>query len=112
MSDCFGGRARVHPDLQTRRTDSGVGISDARLESLFREFEQVSTVDGDNQTLSAPTVGLGLAVVARIVRNLGGQLRVESKEHEGTKFTFVLPFCLPSVVSSPICSDRRSMPTH
>ncbi|KAL8281241.1 hypothetical protein RQP46_006275 [Phenoliferia psychrophenolica] len=78
-------------------TDTGVGISEARLESLFREFEQVSTADVSELAVLAPTVGLGLAVVARIVRNLGGQLRVDSKVDEGTKFTFVLPFRLPSI---------------
>lgn len=45
---------------------------------------------------SRSALGLGLAVVARIVRNLGGQLRVESKEGAGSKFTFVIPFRLPS----------------
>lgn len=78
-------------------TDTGTGISDARLESIFREFEQVSTVGDDQQgTPERSTLGLGLAVVARIVRNLGGQLRVESKLESGSKFTFVLPFRLPS----------------
>lgn len=79
-------------------TDTGVGISEARLEAMFREFEQVSTT-GDEIGQVEPqgaTVGLGLAVVARIIRNLGGQLRVESKLGEGSKFTFVLPFRLPS----------------
>ncbi|SCV69208.1 BQ2448_2228 [Microbotryum intermedium] len=84
--------------------DTGTGISESRLESLFREFEQVSTV-GDEQgrevTTSAGTVGLGLAVVARIIRNLGGQLRVESKEGEGSKFMAIIPFQLPPQPISP-----------
>lgn len=73
-------------------------MSDSKLETLFREFEQVSTV-GDVAIPDAakPTVGLGLAVVARIVRTMGGQLRVESKVGQGSKFTFVLPFILPSL---------------
>ncbi|KAK4704613.1 hypothetical protein P7C70_g1590, partial [Phenoliferia sp. Uapishka_3] len=78
-------------------TDTGVGISDQRLESLFREFEQVITVESDVQSTLTPTVGLGLAVVARIVRNLGGQLMVESKENEGSKFTCSIPFRLPTL---------------
>jgi hypothetical protein len=79
-------------------TDTGAGISEARLESMFREFEQVSTTGEEIGQVEAQgaTVGLGLAVVARIIRNLGGQLRVESKLGEGSKFTFVLPFRLPS----------------
>ncbi|BGP50676.1 hypothetical protein JCM10450v2_006601 [Rhodotorula kratochvilovae] len=79
-------------------TDTGHGISERKLENLFRQFEQISTIgdkqrDDDAETEQA--VGLGLAVVARIVRNLDGQLQVESKEGKGSKFTFIFPFRLP-----------------
>ncbi|KAK4052641.1 hypothetical protein OIO90_004269 [Microbotryomycetes sp. JL221] len=76
-------------------TDTGVGMSEAKLESIFREFEQVSATSDDTER-SESAVGLGLALVARIIRNLGGQLRVESNLGQGSKFTFVLPFRLPS----------------
>lgn len=78
-------------------SDTGSGISDARLESIFRELEQVSTVGDDDQNGDAPTaaVGLGLATVARIVRTLGGQLRVESTVGVGSKFSLLVPFRLP-----------------
>lgn len=36
--------------------------------------------------------GLGLAVVARIIEQLGGQLRVDSKSNEGSTFSFLIPF--------------------
>lgn len=39
--------------------------------------------------------GLGLAVVAHIIRQLGGQLRVDSKPGNGSRFSFILPFGLP-----------------
>lgn len=55
-------------------------------------------------TVSDFTAGLGLAVVARIVEQLGGQLRAESKEGEGTRFSFLIPFELApadSVSASP-----------
>ncbi|KAK4047468.1 hypothetical protein OIV83_005380 [Microbotryomycetes sp. JL201] len=78
-------------------TDTGSGISEEKLESIFREFEQVSTSDESQpEKEQGSVVGLGLAVVARIVRTLGGQLRVESKVGEGSKFTIILPFKLPS----------------
>ncbi|KAM0747420.1 hypothetical protein T439DRAFT_329151 [Meredithblackwellia eburnea MCA 4105] len=78
-------------------TDTGVGISEERLESLFREFSEVTSTEDGDRAVAGPTVGLGLALVARIVSNLEGQLRVESKEGEGSKFTLVLPFRLPSL---------------
>ena len=35
---------------------------------------------------------MGLAVVARIVEQLGGQLRVDSKPNEGSRFSVLIPF--------------------
>ncbi|KAF5362908.1 hypothetical protein D9758_007118 [Tetrapyrgos nigripes] len=69
--------------------DTGCGIPPVKLESIFREFEQVES--SEPKTTSEAGVGLGLAVVARIVEQLGGQLRVESKEGEGSRFSFLIP---------------------
>jgi CheY-like chemotaxis protein len=103
--------------------DSGVGMSNAKLDALFRDLEQVST-DGDdllgedsswrsgysstrdqNNALADSKngnriLGLGLAVVARIVRNMEGQLRLKSKEGEGSRFVVQLPFDLPDNAES------------
>jgi Histidine kinase-, DNA gyrase B-, and HSP90-like ATPase len=70
-------------------SDTGCGIEKSKLESIFREFERVES------TYTKPAddigVGLGLAVVARIVEQLGGQLRVDSTVNEGSKFSFLIP---------------------
>ncbi|BGP34373.1 hypothetical protein JCM10296v2_006192 [Rhodotorula toruloides] len=79
-------------------TDTGVGISEQKLENIFRQFENVATIgdkERDEMANTEQAVGLGLAVVARIVRNLDGQLQVESKVGKGSKFTFIFPFRLP-----------------
>jgi hypothetical protein len=44
------------------------------------------------KTGTAPGLGLGLAVVARSVKQLGGQLRVDSKVDQGSRFSFLIPF--------------------
>lgn len=62
---------------------------------MFRTFEQVESEDENAPARSTGNLGLGLAVVARIISQLGGQLRVESKVGYGSKFTFVLHFRLP-----------------
>jgi len=41
------------------------------------------------------TLGLGLAIVARIIRNMNGQLRLRSEEGKGTRFVIQFPFDLP-----------------
>ncbi|KAI0073479.1 hypothetical protein K474DRAFT_1603252 [Panus rudis PR-1116 ss-1] len=91
--------------------DTGCGIHPDKLESIFREFEQVDVPQPPNvptpQAQSPqpqPATGLGLAVVARIVEQLGGQLRVDSKVTEGSRFSFLLPFA----TQTPSISDRAS----
>jgi CheY-like chemotaxis protein len=86
--------------------DSGVGMSNEKLDALFRDLEQVtSDVDGlfDNTEESKTrfsdgkehsTLGLGLAMVARIVRNMDGQLRLKSEEGKGSRFVIQLPFLI------------------
>ena len=58
-----------------------------------------------------------MAVVARIVEQLGGQLRVDSKVNAGSRFSFLIPLALmldgSEVAQSPACStgsQARSRP--
>ncbi|KAK5995213.1 Cyanobacterial phytochrome B-like protein [Cladobotryum mycophilum] len=86
-------------------TDSGAGMNPKQLDALFRELEQVSTeepdpaLSPDHKTPEVRTLGLGLAVVARIVRNMDGQLRLKSLEGQGSRFVVQLPFQLPEETS-------------
>ncbi|KAI1387993.1 hsp90-like protein [Hypoxylon trugodes] len=82
--------------------DTGCGMSNEKLDNLFRDLEQVS-VDDDSTAIEdiekpdkGSTLGLGLAVVARIVRNMNGQLRLKSEEGKGSRFVIQIPFELPS----------------
>ncbi|KAJ5716150.1 hypothetical protein N7493_008061 [Penicillium malachiteum] len=88
--------------------DTGSGMSQEAVETLFCELEQVSNKEymqnppsyGDKSDLSAleteSVLGLGLALVARIVRNMDGQLSLKSKEGKGSCFRIRLKFPLPS----------------
>lgn len=88
--------------------DTGDGISPATVEQLFRELEQVTGEDdsesrgdnGENPSLEGAAqektvLGLGLALVARIVRNMHGQLTVRSEEGKGSRFQIALQFLIP-----------------
>ncbi|KAL7951615.1 hypothetical protein V8C42DRAFT_304633 [Trichoderma barbatum] len=83
--------------------DSGSGMTPLQMDGLFRDLEQVGTeelemrapFDEGEKTQELKTLGLGLAVVARTIRNAGGQLRLKSKEGEGSRFAIQLPFQLP-----------------
>ncbi|KAI1814241.1 hsp90-like protein [Poronia punctata] len=87
--------------------DTGCGMSNEKLENLFQDLEQVSSADLSlqnsadidatlNQAPRGRGLGLGLAVVARIVRNMDGQLRLKSEEGKGSRFVVQLPFELPT----------------
>lgn len=86
--------------------DTGVGMSPKKLDSLFRDLEQVlpdipvdSVFDPqeakDKSEQEQSTLGLGIAIVARIVRNMNGQLRLKSEEGTGSRFVIQLPFETP-----------------
>ncbi|KAF4605638.1 Light-sensor Protein kinase [Pleurotus pulmonarius] len=88
-------------------SDTGCGIAPEKLESMLREFEQVEI----EQPRSGAGLGLGLAVVARIVEQLGGQLRVDSKVDEGSRFSFLMPstFAGDGQATSSSGSSRSSL---
>ncbi|KIK69752.1 hypothetical protein GYMLUDRAFT_34142 [Collybiopsis luxurians FD-317 M1] len=100
-----GLRAPSSTAMEIVVADTGCGIAPVKLESIFREIEQVES--SEPKTSSEPGVGLGLAVVARIVEQLGGQLRVRSKVDEGSQFSFLLPLSL-SVTNSEVSEAGSS----
>jgi len=72
-----------------RVSDTGVGIGVSDRERVFKEFERAS---GDD----IPGAGLGLAIVRELSRVLGGQIRFDSHEGEGTSFEITFPLRLES----------------
>lgn len=69
--------------------DTGIGIPDDVLPSIFEEF--VRHTDPTQTTQSA---GLGLAIAQRLTRLMDGTIAVQSSLNEGTRFTVELPFSL------------------
>jgi hypothetical protein len=74
-----------------RVSDTGVGIGASDRERVFREFERATEED-------VPGAGLGLAIVRELTRVLGGQIRFDSYEGEGTTFEITLPLELGAPV--------------
>ena len=70
--------------------DNGIGMSPAFAEKLFKPFERerTSTVSGIQGT------GLGLSITKSIVDLMGGTIRTETKQGQGTEFILSLRFPL------------------
>jgi signal transduction histidine kinase/ActR/RegA family two-component response regulator len=93
------GQVRVEglrrPDsIAVRVIDSGRGIPPDEQERVFEEFYQIGNAERDRHK----GLGLGLAIVRRLVDLLGGSLRLESTPGRGSTFEVVLPI------------DRREVP--
>jgi len=70
--------------------DTGIGIPEDRLDTVFRRFTQVD----QSLTRKYEGTGLGLSIVEKIVGLMGGNVSVESELGKGSTFTINIP--LPS----------------
>jgi signal transduction histidine kinase len=86
------GTITVHWCCQRERdvisvTDQGIGIAREHQERIFGSFEQVHT--GDTRKYGG--TGLGLSISRSLVRMHGGDIWVESREGQGSTFSFSIP---------------------
>ncbi len=63
-------------------TDTGIGIEDSQLESIFESFTQGSSAPTDSGT------GLGLSISRNLVEMMDGHIHATSKKSEGSRFYF------------------------
>jgi PAS domain S-box-containing protein len=74
--------------IQFSVSDTGIGIPEDRLESIFDNFQQASS--GTARVYGG--TGLGLAIARQLIVAQGGKIWVKSKPGEGSTFSFVLTF--------------------
>lgn len=75
--------------------DTGIGIPQNRLQSLFKPFEQVDSSTTRNYGGS----GLGLSICKNLVDLMGGNIGILSTEDIGTNVWFTLPVKESTVVN-------------
>jgi len=67
-------------------SDTGPGIPAEFHQEVFDDFFRLPS--NENQE----GMGLGLAIVRRLVQGMGGKVWVESDPGAGCKFSFLIPF--------------------
>ncbi|MBI3349867.1 MAG: HAMP domain-containing protein [Burkholderiales bacterium] len=72
-----------HVLLRFEVQDTGVGIAEDQAERLFEPFEQAG-----NAEQRVGGTGLGLAISRQLVRMMGGEIRLESRPEQGSRFWF------------------------
>lgn len=71
--------------------DTGVGIPEKSLKNIFEEFNQAHSA-------AYGGTGLGLNLVQKMARFMGGAIAAESKEGKGSRFSLQLPFQVGTTV--------------
>lgn len=77
-----------HTDLEFKIQDSGIGIPEDKLESIFESFKQVN----EYESTGNQGTGLGLSIVKNLVEQLGGKIEVNSTHGKGSTFHFSIRF--------------------
>ena len=88
--------------------DKGIGMSREFQEKMFEPFSQESEAGSSR----FGGVGLGLAIVQKLVQRLGGQISVESEKGVGTRFEIILPYKYADKPVEDKTEEREEISLH
>ncbi|HEY2065475.1 MAG TPA: ATP-binding protein [Gemmatimonadaceae bacterium] len=84
--------------------DTGIGIPQGQLDSIFAPFVQVE----GGHTRQRDGTGLGLTISRRLARLMRGDVTVTSTPHQGSEFSVWLPAAAPN----PAGDESAASPVH
>ncbi|NUS61638.1 MAG: response regulator [Lysobacter sp.] len=96
-------RDASHARLRFDVVDTGIGIPEAIVPTLFQPFRQADA----STTRRFGGTGLGLSIVGHLASLMEGRVECESREGEGSRFSFVVPM---QIAKDP--DTQRGKPTH
>lgn len=88
--------------------DNGIGMSREFQEKMFEPFSQESEAGSSR----FGGVGLGLAIVQKLVQRLDGQISVESEKGVGTRFEIILPYKYADKPVEDKTEEREDISLH
>jgi CheY-like chemotaxis protein len=81
-------KAEGEIDLIMEFTDTGIGIDESKLDSIFEDFTQAEM----STTRKFGGTGLGLSIVKKLVELHNGTIELTSKKNQGTKIICRMPY--------------------
>lgn len=85
--------------------NTGKGISETDLKSIFDRYRVLGDLDGNNYTRMTSRNGLGLFICHSMVQSLHGTIEVKSEEGRFAEFTVRLPYLEPD--EDAVVPDRE-----
>lgn len=74
--------------LQVTVQDTGIGIGEEKLKTIFNEFEQADT----SNARKYGGTGLGLTISKKLAEMLGGSIDLSSTVNKGTRVSVIIPY--------------------
>jgi two-component system, NtrC family, sensor kinase len=87
------------PEIEVSFVDTGIGIAEENLNKVFEPFFTTKKV-GEG-------TGLGLSVSYGLIKDHGGEIRVESRKNQGTTFIVILP--IHKTEEATLYGDEKKM---